>query len=401
MEKQLKIFRFMKRICCLIFLLSFFVCSAVKADMYRVDVPVLNLRVCASTECKILRKLPKGEIVDTISETGNWFKVRTQKSEGYVIKKSLKKVPEKEHSVIWKKIFIFVILLGLCSAFADRIREKKLTGKQPEMRKTKMAKNAFRTLTPKGEEIFRTIWDKREKKASRVTAYDVLEIAPTDSQNEIKRAYKTVVKKYHPDVNADKDAASKFRKIKKAYNLLSDTFKKAQYDKTLVSPSLVGLYVGFSVQELRHVIAADYNIDSKTIKFTQTGDVFINDEFANCWCEINKFFVYYKPLRAKELKFDPMVHEIIFLTSYDMYNLQEMIAVNFGCETEAIELEYTGESSEYAGVVLKYGEYALCWRETEEGFYEFYCPTIPEEPKRAYADEIPDEYDFSDDEDEI
>lgn len=374
--------------------------------MYSVIVPALNLRSCASTDCKILGKLTKGEIVDTIKENGSWFKVKTQKGTGFVIKKSLKKVLKKENSIPYGKIIIFIFLLCLFCDWVDKKNRTKNTNikqnsepAEESENEAKIARNAFKLLSNRSKEVFGDLWAKREKKANRITAYDVLEIAPTNSQEEIKKAYKEVVKKYHPDHNPNKDADAKFRKIKKAYDLLNDENKKAEYDLTLVNRAKTILLVAFSVQQLRHIIAEDYRIDPKKIKFTQTDDVFINDEFAGCWCEMMGFFVYYKPQTAKNIKFDPVIHEIIYLTSYDEYELKESIAINFGCETEAIELEYTGESSEYAGVVLKFGEYALCWRETDSKFYEFYCPTIPDEPKEAHADDIPEEYDFSDDED--
>ena len=71
-----------------------------------------------------------------------------------------------------------------------------------------------------------------------------------------------------------------------------------------------------------------------------------------------------------------------------------MIAINFGCETDAIELNLFG-------TVLKYGESALCWRITDGGFLEFFCPTISEEAEIT-TDEDDDEFDFEDDfEDDI
>lgn len=249
--------------------------------------------------------------------------------------------------------------------------------------------DAYKLLSKDGEKMFEDAWAKRQERAKKKTAYDVLEITPMATSNEIKKAYKAMVKKYHPDHNTSKNANAQFRAVQKAYSILSDDDKKAEYDENLVNPAEKVLLVGFSVQQLRLTMAEQLKIDSKTIKFAQTGDVFINGKSANCWCEFGGFFVYYKPITARNIRFDQTIHEVIFLTSYNMYELREMIAINFGCLAEAIELDDFGN-------VLKYGEYALCWRSASGGYLEFYCPTISNEPEDNSDDDF-DEFDFSDD----
>lgn len=255
--------------------------------------------------------------------------------------------------------------------------------------KKKKELDAYQLLSKEGDKMFDAAWAERQKKANKKTAYDVLEIAPRASVEEVKKAYKAAVKKYHPDHNASKNANAQFRNVKKAYDLLKDEDKKAEYDATLLTPAEKVVLVGFSVQQLRLTLAEHMKIDSKTIKFTQTEDVFINDQFVGCWCEYKGFFVCYKPKTPKNIKFDHNIHEIIYLTSYDRYELRQMIAINFGCETDAIELNLFG-------TVLKYGEYALCWRIADGGYLEFFCPTIQEEAEIT-TDEDDDEFDFSDD----
>lgn len=255
--------------------------------------------------------------------------------------------------------------------------------------KKKKELDAYQLLSKEGDKMFEAAWAERQRKANKKTAYDVLEIAPEASAEEIKKAYKTAVKKYHPDHNAGKNANAQFRSVQKAYDLLKDEDKKAEYDATLLTPAEKVVLVGFSVQQLRLTFAEHMKIDSKTIKFTQTEDVFINDQFVGCWCEYKGFFVYYEPQTPKNIKFDHNIHEIIYLTSYDRYELRQMIAINFGCETDAIELDLFG-------TVLKYGEYALCWRIADGGFLEFFCPTISEEAEIT-SDEDGDEFDFEDD----
>ena len=61
--------------------------------------------------------------------------------------------------------------------------------------------------------------------------YERLGIQKNANKDEIKRAYKLLAKKYHPDVNKNAGAAEKFKEISEAYNVLSDDRKRANYDK--------------------------------------------------------------------------------------------------------------------------------------------------------------------------
>ncbi|MDR2400021.1 MAG: DnaJ domain-containing protein [Deferribacteraceae bacterium] len=61
--------------------------------------------------------------------------------------------------------------------------------------------------------------------------YEVLGVPKTATQEEIKKAYRALARKYHPDVNKnDKSAETKFKEISEAYATLSDADKKSQYD---------------------------------------------------------------------------------------------------------------------------------------------------------------------------
>ena len=62
--------------------------------------------------------------------------------------------------------------------------------------------------------------------------YEILGVVKTASADEIKKAYRKVAMQFHPDRNpGDKSAEEKFKEAAEAYEVLSDTDKKSQYDR--------------------------------------------------------------------------------------------------------------------------------------------------------------------------
>ena len=76
--------------------------------------------------------------------------------------------------------------------------------------------------------------------------YSVLGVSSTASQDEIKKAYRKLAKKHHPDANAnDTKAAERFKEISEANNVLSDREKRKQYDEMRRLGAFDGGFGGF------------------------------------------------------------------------------------------------------------------------------------------------------------
>src|SRR5690349_19508624 len=61
--------------------------------------------------------------------------------------------------------------------------------------------------------------------------YEVLGVARNASEDDIKKAFRRLARQYHPDVNKEKDAESRFKEVNEAYEVLSDAQKRQLYDQ--------------------------------------------------------------------------------------------------------------------------------------------------------------------------
>ena len=84
--------------------------------------------------------------------------------------------------------------------------------------------------------------------------YEVLGVSKNASEDEIKKAYRKIAIKYHPDRNPDnKEAEEKFKEAAEAYSVLSDQQKRQQYDQFgFDGPNLGGGFSGggFSMDDI-------------------------------------------------------------------------------------------------------------------------------------------------------
>ncbi len=103
--------------------------------------------------------------------------------------------------------------------------------------------------------------------------YEILGVSKTASADEIKKAYRKVAMQFHPDRNpGNKEAEEKFKEAAEAYEVLSDTDKKSQYDR-------YG-HAGVSSNGRGGFGGAGHNMNMDDI-FSQFGDVFGDDVFGS------------------------------------------------------------------------------------------------------------------------
>lgn len=72
----------------------------------------------------------------------------------------------------------------------------------------------------------------------------MLGVSSDSNEEEIRRAYKRLALRYHPDKNSDADAEEKFKQIAQAYEVLTDPEKRSLYDQQGESLSLSARLTG-------------------------------------------------------------------------------------------------------------------------------------------------------------
>jgi len=91
--------------------------------------------------------------------------------------------------------------------------------------------------------------------------YKILGVERNASQEEIKKAYKALAKKYHPDLNKDHGATEKFKEINEAAAVLGDEQKRGQYDRFGTTAENMG-FEGFDFSDF---VSRDFGFDFDSI----------------------------------------------------------------------------------------------------------------------------------------
>lgn len=63
--------------------------------------------------------------------------------------------------------------------------------------------------------------------------YNILGVAPNASNDDIKKRYRSLAMRFHPDRNSEDGAEARFNAIQQAYEVLTDTKRRAEYDQQM------------------------------------------------------------------------------------------------------------------------------------------------------------------------
>ena len=103
--------------------------------------------------------------------------------------------------------------------------------------------------------------------------YDILGVSQTATADEIKKSYKKLAKKYHPDVNPnDKEAENKFKELSEAYAVLSDEEKRKEYD-SVGHDAFTQSGRGYNFQNMNYEDMRNFNFGGSSFE-DLFGDIF-------------------------------------------------------------------------------------------------------------------------------
>ncbi len=136
------------------------------------------------------------------------------------------------------------------------------------------------------------------------TYYEILEISITATQDDIKKAYKTLARKYHPDNNIEKDTTKEMQQITEAYLVLSDLNQRIDYDHKL---KCQGRYFDQTIKEEKEEVSeedssthSDYQYHSYT-KVRQESESDFDESILRYLQKYKKHLYYAKKIFKNEL----------------------------------------------------------------------------------------------------
>lgn len=130
--------------------------------------------------------------------------------------------------------------------------------------------------------------------------YSVLGLNPQATEDEIRKAYRTLARKYHPDINKEPEAESKFKQVAEAYEVLSDKSKRQQYDSIGNSNPFEGFDPSDYINEfLRHHSGFPPRAQSRTSVGSDVG-VALEISLEECIFGISKTIDYVRGVPCTE-----------------------------------------------------------------------------------------------------
>lgn len=101
--------------------------------------------------------------------------------------------------------------------------------------------------------------------------YEILEVDKNASEEVIEKAYKTLAKKYHPDLQNNSNCQDKMRQINEAYEILSNDFKRREYDEKIKRQSV-------SIEEYNRIIQENNRLKKDLKRVVNQREVNQNQE---------------------------------------------------------------------------------------------------------------------------
>lgn len=146
--------------------------------------------------------------------------------------------------------------------------------------------------------------------ATSYTHYDTLKVSPSATQDEIKQAYRTLAKQFHPDRNQARSSQEVFKQINAAYSVLSDPLSRRSYDQQLrYTPAATA---PFPTRQERTEDAQDQYRKQRQAK--QDSDEHIKQWLNQVYTPVNRLINHIiKPFKSqiKELSADPFDDDLM------------------------------------------------------------------------------------------